>query len=102
MLVYFALLFSVIAFPGRQPHFETICKDGAKLKSGGQLSSKTIGHRISTLQDRWRKLGETTASRKTRLKEAAQAQQVCTTKPVDANADRVLLIMFCFASLPAY
>lgn len=63
-------------FSGRQPHFESVCKDGAKLKSGGQLSSKTISHRIATLQDHWKKLSETAASRNSRLKEAAQAQQV--------------------------
>ena len=64
------------AYVGHQPHFESICKDGTKLKSGGQLSSKAIGHRISTLQDRWRKLKDTAAHRRARLKEAALAQQV--------------------------
>ena len=67
------------SYIGHQPHFEAVCKDGAKLKSGGQLSSKTIGHRVSTLQDRWRKLGEMTTSRKARLRDAAQAQQVLNT-----------------------
>ena len=46
------------------------------MKTGGQLSSKAIGHRVSTLQDRWRKLGEMAATRKARLRDAAQAQQV--------------------------
>ena len=40
------------------------------------MASKAIGHRVSTLQERWKKLTEMMANRKTRLEEAAQSQQV--------------------------
>ena len=61
---------------GRHPHFQSICESGEKLRSEGHLASKAIGHRLTQLQDKWKKLSDMTATRKTRLEEAAQSQQV--------------------------
>ena len=62
--------------PGRQLHFQSLCKTGEKLSSHGNLSNKVIGHRVSTLQDRWKKLNDMASSRRTRLEEAVRLQQV--------------------------
>ena len=40
------------------------------------MASKAIGARIGGLQEKWRKLVDMAATRKTRLEEAAQSQQV--------------------------
>ena len=61
---------------GRQPHYQSICKAGQKLRTEGQLASKAIGHRVSQLQDKWKKLNDSATARKTRLEEAAKSQQV--------------------------
>ena len=61
---------------GRLPHFQSICSTGKQLQAEVQVASKAIGHRVSTLQERWKKLTDMMANRKTRLEEAAQSQQV--------------------------
>ena len=61
---------------GRLPHFQSICSTGKQLQAEVQVASKAIGHRVSTLQERWKKLTDMMANRKSRLEEAAQSQQV--------------------------
>jgi len=63
---------------GRHPHFQSICESGEKLRSEGHLASKAIGHRLTQLQDKWKKLTDMATVRKTRLEEAAQSQHVST------------------------
>ena len=75
-------VYFVRACAGRHPHFQSICESGEKLRSEGHLASKAIGHRLTQLQDKWKKLSDMAATRKTRLEEAAQSQQV---KKVDAR-----------------
>ena len=66
-----------MSFLGRQPHYEEVCTCGEKLRAHGQFASKTISHRLNQLQDKWKKLKDLTSSRKSRLEEAVQYQQVC-------------------------
>ena len=66
----------LLSSTGRLPIFQSICSTGRQLQSEVQVASKAIGHRVSTLQERWKKLTDMMVVRKSRLEEAAQSQQV--------------------------
>ena len=61
---------------GHEPHFQNTVQIGENLRGGGHYASKPIGTRITTLQEKWKKLNELAAARRVRLEEAVQYQQV--------------------------
>ena len=83
-------LFHPCRHAGRQPHYQSICRAGQKLRTEGQLASKAIGHRVSQLQDKWKKLNDCATIRKTRLEEAARSQQVSWDIPGQGGWSRFL------------
>ena len=61
---------------GRWRRCETICAVGQDLVNQGHSSRAEIGSRIKSLMDKWNKLQDAAGSRKTRLEDAIEAQQV--------------------------
>ena len=62
---------------GHKTHFQSTIEDGNDLRSSGHYAAKAIGTKITGLQDKWKKLNELAATRRARLEEAVQIQQVC-------------------------
>eukprot|EP00118_Oscarella_pearsei_P018140 m.184464 g.184464 ORF g.184464 m.184464 type:complete len:3710 (+) comp39319_c1_seq2:34-11163(+) len=60
---------------GQDAHLQLVCRSGESLQKGKHYASKAITARIGSLTDKWRKLKELTAARKSRLNEAYQSQQ---------------------------
>jgi spectrin beta len=60
---------------GHKTHFQSTIEDGNALRSTGHYASKAIGTKVTTLQDKWKKLNELAATRRARLEEAVQIQQ---------------------------
>lgn len=55
---------------------EQFCNIGQQLVNNGHFASKDIKNRIKNIQERWQKLRELAAKRKTRLDDAAESHQV--------------------------
>ncbi|KAI6645819.1 Spectrin alpha chain, non-erythrocytic 1-like [Oopsacas minuta] len=60
---------------GHQEDFQNICNQGDVLKERAKFASRIIGQRISSLQQKWRRVKELSSTRKQLLIEAEQYQQ---------------------------
>ena len=60
---------------GHQRDFQNICKQGDNLKEKAKFASRVISQRISTLQQKWRRVNELSGTRKQLLIEAELYQQ---------------------------
>ena len=60
----------------RLPHCEEICKAGERLASNNHYAKNDIKLRVGSLRDKWQKLRDLVAQRRTRLEDAAESHQV--------------------------
>ena len=64
-----------VELQGHQKDFQSVCKQGDSLKEKAKFASRVISQRISTLQQKWRRVNELSGTRKQLLVEAEQYQQ---------------------------
>ena len=77
---------------GHKTHFQSTIEDGNDLRSSGHYAAKAIGTKIAGLQDKWKKLNELAATRRARLEEAVQIQQVCRQDIAGCGVGRPLVV----------
>jgi spectrin beta len=61
---------------GREPKMQAVCQVGDEMKHRKHYASKAIAVKVGGLVDKWKKLKELAAARKSRLNEAYHSQQV--------------------------
>ena len=61
---------------GRQPQCEEVCRVGENLVNSRHYASNDIRLRINSLREKWQRLRDLVAQRRTRLEDAAESHQV--------------------------
>lgn len=76
MLVLCACQAMEAEMAGRWPRCEQVCSVGQDLVNSGHEARSEIGARIKSLMDKWKQLQELAKSRRIKLDDAIEAQQV--------------------------
>ena len=60
----------------RRPLSQGVCQSGEELLAAKHYASRDIRQRIKNLKDKWQKLDDLAATRRTKLEDAAESHQV--------------------------